>query len=526
VTGPAPMSSGPAPVPPAVSVLLRTPADQPVLPDALDRAALEDLNLDQLLGALARRRPSYDLAPTVTRRLTDPDAVAYRQEVFRDLDRDDVREAVERFCTAMARLRRFRSLASSRQAPAERRSWHLHAGRAYVEAVTRLAADLTALEVRSRALARLRAHLEQLLASGAFRTLAADSDRVHAALGAVRYRLHLVPQGIEVLPDDGDAPDLTAALATTFGAFLPDDVPATTAEPRRAAALTHLEAEVLDRVAELEPATFAALARYVEDHPRPEDPTVLAFDRDIQFYLAYLEHVASLRRAGLPFCEPVVTGDGSPPTLRGIFDLVLADKLLTEGTRPVGNDLVLADPERIVVVTGANQGGKTTFARTLGQLHHLAAIGCPVPGREVRLSLPDRILTHFAREERLADRHGRLQDDLLRMRSILDAAGAASLVILNELFRSTTIVDARVLGERILDRLAGIGALTLYVTFIDELAARGPDTVSLVATVDATDPALRTFRLERRPADGRAHAAAIAERHGLTYAAIRERHRV
>jgi DNA mismatch repair protein MutS len=510
--------------PPAVSVLFRTPADEPPAPDALDRTALEDLNLDQLVTALARRRPSYDLAPTVRRRLTDPDAVAYRQEVFRDLDRDDVREAVDRFCGAMLRLRRFRSLATSRQAPAERRSWQLHAGRVYVEAVTRLAADLAALEVRSRALTRLRAHLERLLASEPFRVLADDTERVHAALGAVRYRLHLVPQGVEVLRDDQDGPGLMAELTATFAAFLPDVRPTPGPEPRRASALTHLEAQILDRVAELEPETFGALERYVEDHPAPEDPTVLAFDRDVQFYLAYLEHIASLRRAGLPFCEPVVTRGAGPPVLRHTFDLLLADTLLTTGSRPVGNDLVLAATEHLVVVTGANQGGKTTFARTLGQVHHLASIGCPVPGREVRLTLPDRILTHFAREERLADRHGRLQDDLLRMRSLLEAASADSLVILNELFRSTTIVDAQVLGRRILDRLADIGSLTVYVSFIDELAARGPDTVSLVATVDPGDPALRTFRLERRPADGRAHAAALAERHGLTYEAIRERH--
>ena len=519
------MSSDPAPAPPAISVLVRTAADEPPPPDGLDRAALEDLNLDQLVGVLARRRPSYDLTPTVTRRLTDPDAVAYRQEVFRDLDRDDVRDAVDRFCAAMLRLRRFRSLAVSRQAPAERRSWHLHAGRVYVEAVTRLVGDLAALEVRSRGLTRLHGHLEQLLASSPFRTLAADTERVHAALGTVRYRLHLVPQGVEVLHDDGDETDLTAALATTFAAFLPDELPVPNPEPRRAAAMTHLEAQILDRVAELEPETFAALEGYVDDHPDPVDPAVLAFDRDVQFYLAYLEHVATLRRAGLPFCEPIVTRAAGSPVLRETFDLLLADKLLTEGARPVGNSLELADPERLVVVTGANQGGKTTFARTLGQVYHLASIGCPVPGREVRLTLPDRVLTHFAREERLADRHGRLQDDLLRMRVILQTASADSLVILNELFRSTTIVDAQVLGRRILDRLAGVGALTVYVTFIDELAARGPDTVSLVATVDPSDPALRTFRLERRPADGRAHAAALAERHGLTYEAIRARHR-
>lgn len=319
------------------------------------------------------------------------------------------------------------------------------------------------------------------------------------------------------------SPIYAAEVAACFAKFAQKAAESYLVDFRDQAEMNHVEAGVLSRVARRYPQVFAELTAYHERHSRYCDERIAAFDREVQFYIAYLACIAPLQRAGLGFCYPRLSRTSKAVRADQTFDLALAVQLARDGKEIVCNDFHLDGNERILVVSGPNQGGKTTFARMFGQLHYLASLGLPVPGRRAQLFLCDNIFTHFEKEENVRDLRGKLEDDLLRIHDILQQATRDSVLILNEICTSTTLDDAVLLSKKVFERVIELDALGVCVTFIDELASLADQTVSMVSTVVPENPAERTYTLVRRPADGLAYAMTIAEKYRLTYDRLLER---
>jgi DNA mismatch repair protein MutS len=481
-----------------------------------------DLNLDQVLRSMTTGREEYDLAPFFYAPLGDVAGIRYRQEVLRDLEQPAVFEALATFADGMRRMRAHLDQAEKLRNEFQRQSWFVDAVEIYCAAVRSYAEELVQCEVSSRGLQGLRDHLTEYVASSRFGSLAEETEAVKQAIAGIRYRVKIQGLRVTVSRYAGDA-DYSERVLETFARFRQGAVRSYLARLTDFVEMNQVEERILDCVARLYPDEFAQRAEYCKRHRDYLDATIARFDREVQFYVAYLELIGRIRGAGLPFCYPCVSAETKGMAAVQAFDIALANKLVPEHREVVGNDFHLEGSERIFVVSGPNNGGKTTFARTVGQLHHLAGLGLMVPGREARVFLPDRIYTHFEKEEDIETLRGKFEDELVRVHAILEQATPSSVLVMNESFSSTTLNDALFVGAAVINRILELDAFGVYVTFVDELASLSEATVSMVSQIVPENPAERTFKVLRKPADGLAYAWAIAEKHRLTYDRLVER---
>ena len=256
------------------------------------------------------------------------------------------------------------------------------------------------------------------------------------------------------------------------------------------------------------------------------------------FYLGAIRWIRRFQDLGLPVCQPeVAPADERRCEVKDSYNLhlVLKQSLSQKGSGStiVRNDIRLGADGRILILTGPNSGGKTTYMQGVGVVHILAQAGCYVPGSQAVVSPLDHLFTHFPLEEKSELDTGRLGEEAIRLGQIFQELTRHSLVLLNETLSSTSFSESLYLAQDIVRILRRVGARAIYATHLHELAKRADELnesvpgdskiMSLVSSPmderasENGAGVKRTYKLEVRPPLGQSYAREIASRYGISY---------
>ena len=215
------------------------------------------------------------------------------------------------------------------------------------------------------------------------------------------------------------------------------------------------------------------------------------------FYLGVINIKNRMKRSGMEYCFPEV---GERGTLR-FEDLKEVAMGMEQGIQPVGNAGDL-DGKMLTVITGANQGGKSTFLRSIGIAQIMLQSGMMVCARRYRGALYPGFFTHFTRREDSAMNSGRLDEELRRMDKIVSQLDQASMLLLNESFATTTEKEGSAIAYDIIKalkeervRLLTVTHLTSFAQRIYEEMGEGKDPEAAFYSAQRLEDGSRTFKI-------------------------------
>lgn len=197
---------------------------------------------------------------------------------------------------------------------------------------------------------------------------------------------------------------------------------------------------------------------------------------ELGFYLGCRNLLRAMRSIGAPMCTPDPNSADATVTA-GVYDPCLA---IRTGSAPVGNTVEIRDG-RLLVITGANLGGKSTLLRALGTAQLMMQAGMPVAADGFGARPVGRVFTHWAREEDTELAHGKLDEELDRMDRIVASIRTGDLLLCNESFASTNEAEGSQINMDLVRALVQAGVQVRTVTHLFDFAAEAADDPSLGA---------------------------------------------
>lgn len=489
----------------------------------------QDLNLIQIVKELQEKRKEYDIRRLYLRYPKDYETVVYRHGIYREIRQKKLEEGLKNFSYKMREARKYEKLYRRADHEQQWRMYFFNQVSEYITGMFSLKEELLRASVESEGLSGLLEYVESFCGNPLWKECREEIDRIQEMLAGLRFGLSISGEDLKVTTELKEQyyfeylkklfPEKFTDKKGSYG-ILQDYLlssPFATSEM-----LSYLEGAIVDMYRKTRPDFFDTLAKFYKRFEKIVEADVYRVEEELQFYLVFAEFQEEMENHGCVFCEPRVDRNGRF-SVRQVYDIALARKNRWMEKEVVSNSVQYNESERFLIVTGPNQGGKTTFARSLGQAVYLAMMGLDVPAESAALPYFEGILTHFSVEESLESGRGKLKEELVRLQPMMQAEYGNQFVILNELFTTAATYDAFVMGQRVLKHFLEQGCLGVYVTHIAELTKACEGLVSLVALADERDHRKRTFRIVRKEAEGIGYAGDIVEKHRLGYEELRGR---
>jgi DNA mismatch repair ATPase MutS len=525
----------------------------------LDARVIRDLDLDLTLSALAGTRLSQTQIRDILAHLcTDPAVIEYRQDILDDLWRNPLlNDRLETLWPDLNALYTYRSSADRARSALQDVTWRLGELEQLVTCVTglhdlfiELGGELHASgwktlrdgiahlvqdpvyqhlvqelpdmlqTIRAKTSVTIGVNLDHRLRPVAA-TLLSVNDRpftassfLHRLLGRQGEAdqrgigpLHTVPhiaQSRSPFGLDGTPPDINPLMVPLFNDL----------------------ANVLEAVCR-------PIAKALRHYVALQSGFLGSLSGDIAFYLAAVGLMTRLQNQGLPLCRPKIAPmDARVCDLQDAYNLNLALYLMKQTQakdRLIRNEVHMGDNGRILIVTGPNQGGKTTYTQMIGLCHILAQAGLWAPAAAAHMSPVDGIYTHYPIEETLESATGRFGDEAQRLNQMFTQATRYSLMLFNESLSSTSAGESLYIAQDVVRILRRMGVRAIFATHLHELAADiarlNRDTngdsriVSLVASrIDSGEDRMhRSYKITPGSPMGRSYAREIAAKYGISY---------
>lgn len=493
--------------------LLRKSSENAEKETPLSESVFTDLNIDQILDKVCDGwdedvRSLYASFPSCKE---DED---YRKAVYADIRNDQVYSALFKYHSFIKARLDYSSKIENAYELVQKRVWYLRVIYTYVSSLVTLDADLKKAGLRSEGMKAFSSFLSSYLSDVGFKNLYSEATSLWKELSDFHVVLSYDKGHFTIT--NGTAPGAYEKFLTELfpGEKRAFDNPFTDTEY-----YSDLEAEIVRLFTRKNKEFFRKLEKFCSDYPSVDNKELSSVESEMVYYLAFAAFERYMKKQGFEMNMPEASDDKL--SADDLYDLALAITNSELGKKVVSNPLMLSGDESFFVLTGPNQGGKTTYGRSLGQLIWFFKMGFSVPAASACVPYYTDLCTHFSVEESAESGRGKLIDELVRLRPIMDDSRDGAFVVINELFTTAANFDAVEMGQRVLRKLISKKCKGIYVTHLSELTEAGTGVVSLIAEVDENNN--QTFKIGRSMPVEVNTVNKLVVKYRLTYDQLKER---